>query len=50
VRSLAISEGCAAVINETLPAKSIVDNMVEEVVRVLENEYKLVERAPVPKL
>ena len=40
----------AAVINEILPAKSIVDNMVEEAVRVLENGSKLVEHAPVPKL
>ena len=42
----------AAVINEILPAKSIVDNimMVEEAVCVLENGNKLVERAPVPKL
>ena len=40
----------AAVINEILPAKFIVDNMVEEAVCALENGSKLVDRAPVPKL
>lgn len=40
----------AAVINDILPAKSIVDSMVEEAVNSLENGNRLVKSVPASKL